>query len=116
MRKIIVLALALGLGACASVTNPITTTRLAQIESGYGIALSAAVAYRDACNKRVISRATCTPVVKKLRIADQQAQAALAVARVAAGAGDTINAVSALTAAQNALSAFQAIEAQYGVK
>lgn len=82
MKKIIVLGFALLLAGCETLSlpsfntpNPVNRTRLAQLESGYGIALSGAVAYRSACLNRVITN--CKANVEKLAAADKSVQVAL---------------------------------------
>lgn len=104
------------LSACATFTNPATRERLATVEASYGVVLSAAVAYRDVCNRRIIARATCTPIVQRMRSYDTRVQAALASARVAVKAGDDLTAGSALVTAQRALTAFQEYQTQHGVR
>lgn len=116
MKTFGVFLVLLTLAACSTFTNPATRERLATIEAGYGVVLSAAVAYRDVCNRRIIARVTCTPVVQRMRDYDTSVQAALASARVAVKAGDDLTAASALVTAQRALTAFQEYQTQHGVR
>lgn len=116
MRILTTIALAVSLAGCGTIANPLTQTRLAQIESSYGIALSAAVAYRDACAKKVIVRAKCAPVVAEMQQADRTAQGALVAARNFVKNNDTINAMTALTAAGTAVNDFLAVQQKYGVQ
>jgi len=115
MKKTLAIFLALGLSACATMNNPLTLNTVASIESAYGVALSAAVAYHDLCAKRQIP-ASCRNVVVQLQAADRKTQGALAAVRALAAAGPTVDATSAIAAAQAALAQFQAVETAYGVK
>lgn len=119
MRKIILLAvLALSLGGCAlfeSFRNPIQRNQLAEIESGYGLALTAAVGYRDLCDKKIIKRATCAPVVSAMQLADRSAEAALNAADDFVEDNPTLDASSVISAARAALTALQNLQAQNGV-
>jgi ABC-type uncharacterized transport system substrate-binding protein len=121
-KLLAVAALALALGGCATIRNPVDVPQLAAIESAYGIALSLAVAYRDlplcrtgtspglqnVCAKR--------SVVVRLQRADRDAQIALAAARSFVRANPTLSAASVLAVAQNAVSALQAIETNEGLR
>lgn len=120
--KIVALVLVLALGGCAngfkvfgSVSNPATPTRLAELESVYGVALSAAVAYRNACAQRIIARASCAPIVAKIQAADRKAQIAIRAARVFIRNNPTLDATTVITNAGAAINAFKAVQATYGV-
>ncbi len=128
MKKLIgIILLSLALTGCgqfnpfSAITNPITANRLAAIESSYGIALSAAVAYRSQrlCKKDEIATieniCAYRSVILQLQAADLKAQAALRVARNYTK-DPTINAFDALNAAQTAVSVFQQLQVQYGVR
>jgi uncharacterized protein YceK len=117
MRKIIIaLTLALSLGACATVQNPINSTQLATIESAYGVVLAGAVAYRNRprCTKTALESVSnlCArrSIVIRLQDADRQAQIALGKARVFTANNPTLDASSLLQAAQAAVNAFSQIQ------
>lgn len=115
MKKIIVLVLALSLGACTSFNNFFHKSQLAEIEAAYGIALVLANSYGDLCKKKVIPQ-TCWVVVKQLQAADRKAEIALDTANDFVRKNPTLNAVTLVSAAQDALASFQQIEAMNGVK
>lgn len=120
MRKLVLaIGLSFSLGACAtfgSVINPITPNRMAAIEGIYGIVLSAAVAYRDACARRVIVRSTCGPVVLQLQTYGRTAQRSVVTARNFIRANPTLDAGSVISAASIAVGEFHAVAAQNGVQ
>ena len=80
----IILAVSLALGGCAQlkeivdngISNPVNTERVVAIKSGYGIALSGAVAYRDSCARRIIPP-DCRLIVPKLVSANRKVEIAL---------------------------------------
>lgn len=121
MKKL-VLVLALILGGCGgfnpfgSIDNPLSPNRLAQVESAYGIALSAAVSYKRACAQRIIARATCTPIVRVLQSYDRRAQVAIRAARTFVRNNPRLDATSIITNASLAVQTFQQAQAQYGVR
>ncbi len=115
-RLLISIVLALSLTACASIQNPVSRTTLVTTESAYGVALSAAVAYRKLCADKAIARATCAPVVARLQAADRKVQLALSNLRVFVKNNPTIDAVSLITAVKDAVDDFQAIANQNGVR
>lgn len=116
MKKLIgIVLLCFTIGACQSFPNPVTTDRLANIESAYGIALSAAVAYRNACANKSIPR-TCRSIVVELQAADRAAQSALVTARSFIKEHPFLDAFDVISAAQQAVSTFQTISTVYGVK
>lgn len=120
MRRILVIGLALALSGCASgfgsVTNPVTRNNLVAAEEAYGIALSGAVAYRKLCNDKVIARAQCAPVVAQLQSADGKVQIALKNLRLFQANNPTVDAVSLVTAVQQAVADFQTVSTVNGVK
>jgi hypothetical protein len=121
----IVLALCLVLAGCSTFQNPINTTRLAEVESAYGIALSAAVAYRSLYN---INRCTASKpesatnicarrsVVLSLQKADREAQVALAAARTFVNNNPTLDASSVINVASQAVGVMRDIESINGIK
>lgn len=102
------LLLVLWLAACAQYQNPVSTNRLATAEAAYGIALSAANAYRDVCNKKIIERKTCAPVVEKLQALDRGVQVALDNLRRFQKEHPFIDAISFIIVIENAVSDFKA--------
>lgn len=117
MRKVLVVLFALGLSACATTfQNPVSRTTLVTSESAYGVALSAAVGYRKLCADKVIARATCAPVVAKLQDADRKVQVALKNLRAFVKDHPTVDAVSLVTAVEDAVEDFRAIASANGVK
>lgn len=109
------LLLALGLSACATFQNPVNQSQLTTVEAAYGTALSIAVAYRDACAQRIIP-SSCRPIVVQMQNFAAKAQGAIVAARTFVSNNPTLSAVTVLTAAQQAVGDFQAVQAQYGVK
>lgn len=133
MRHLASMALlaALTLGGCATnpltgnpvllpaVVNPVTDTRLASIESGYGIALSTANVYID--NYRDGNRCTVSKpesvsnlcsrrsVVLKMQSAIRTASVALGQARGFIARNPTIDATSVIDAAASAVAALSAL-------
>lgn len=119
MKRIIpLIILSLFLSGCAAFAqfrNPIDITTLAQIESGYAITLSAAVSYRDACNKKIIARTTCAPVVLKLQSADRKVQISLRQAREFIRGNPTLDARSLIEAVKRSVDAFKQVALANGV-
>lgn len=124
MRKLLIALVALALAGCATIQNPLNITRLAQVESTYGIALSAANAYRtlyqvNRCKKGQLEayNNVCArrSVVLQLQAADRKAKIALDAARAFVVNNPTVDAGSLIAAAQLAVDAFQKIEADNGV-
>ena len=117
LRKLLPFLLALGLMGCttvASINNPISTPTLAAVESSYGAALSVAVGYRDACAQRLIP-SSCRPIVAQLQTYGRQAQGAVVAARNFVRNNPTIDPVSAVLAAQAAVSDFKEAQTRLGV-
>lgn len=125
---------ALSLGGCAGlgdkiaaikniatldIKNPIAPVDMASIESAYGIALAASVAYAD--RYRAGYRCTTTnlesvsnlcsrrSIVEQLWAADLKAQDAIAKAKAFIARNPTLNAGSLIDAAQTAVAAFRDI-------
>ncbi len=115
LPTIIVCLLLSGCAAFAQYRNPIGIAELAQIESGYGIMLSGAVAYRKACNDRVIARTTCAPVVDKLQAADRIVQLTIKEASSFVRKHPTVSAVDLIQGVKSAVSIFQQIAKSNGV-
>ena len=95
MKKLIPLALLLLLAGCASIPNPVTSDRLTAIKSGYGIALSAAVAYRDSCAQRLIPP-SCRLIVPKIVLANRKVEIALSRLESVRRLGPTVDAGEAI--------------------
>lgn len=69
--------LALSLAGCAgTLPNPVTADRVTTIKSGYGIALAAAVAYRDSCAQRLIP-SSCRTIVPQIVAANRKVEVVL---------------------------------------
>lgn len=125
MKRLLVSALvALSVSACATLQNPINLTRLAQVESAYGIALSLAVGYYqlykiNRCTTTHLESATniCArrSVVVKLQQADRTAQISLQAARKFVNDNPTLDAGALIDAASLAVDAFRQVETANGV-
>lgn len=125
MKRIIVASLlALALSACAlfqGVQNPLNANRLAAAESAYGIALSAAVAYRSlplcktGTTETLANVCARRDVVIKMQAADKIAQVSLKTASQFVRQNPTLDATSLISAVESAVSAFREIQAQEGV-
>ncbi len=116
MKRLAILVLALSLTACASMQNPVSRNTLVTAESGYGVVLSAAVAYRKLCADKAIARAKCAPVVASLQAADRKVQVALKNLRAFVKNNPTVDATSLIIAVKDAVDDFQAIASVNGVK
>lgn len=123
MRKIFVIFVgSIALAGCQtfnpfqSIANPVSNKTLAEVEAGYGVALSAAVSYRQLCAQKVIARANCAPVVAKLQKGSIKVQGAVVAARNFVKQHPTLDATQVIGAAQQALSDFQVVQAANGVK
>lgn len=124
MKRLLIAILALSVSACATLQNPINTTRLAQVESAYGIALSLAVGYYELykvnrCTTTRLESATniCArrSVVIKLQQADRTAQVALQSAQKFVHNNPNLDAGALIDAANLAVDAFRQVEAANGV-
>lgn len=107
-RIVISLLLGLWLTACAQYSNPVTTNRLASAEAVYGMALSAAQGYKDLCNKKIIERKTCGPIVEKGQALDRQVQIALDNLRRFQKEHPFVDAISLIIVVENAVAQFRA--------
>lgn len=128
MRKIfLIIGLAVALGGCSfetvknaiavatsSAVNPVSTTRLSQAVSAYGVTLSGMVAYRDSCNKKLIGR-SCRDIVVKLQEADKKAQVAIIEANTFVKNNPTLNASGVIETAISSINAFKQIAITNGV-
>lgn len=123
--KGMILALALVLGGCAgtlSVPNPVGTSQLGDIESAYGLALTAALTYRNLplCKTGTTISVTnvCArrSVVVQLQSAAAKAQAAVKALRAFVAANPTLNPGTLVAAAQAALATLQSVESANGVQ
>lgn len=110
MKKIIILALALTLSACAGMpksvldggtsifadtTNPVTKERLFQIEATLSTAAAAAVVYRRSCLNGTLP-ASCRSVVEKMRSYSATARGLVKRLRVFVRNNDQVNAIQVL--------------------
>lgn len=141
MRNLLIAAaaalIALSLGGCAgtmqklqvvsdiatlNVKNPVSGRTIEQVETAYGVALAASVAYAD--NYRAGNRCTTTrlesatnlcsrrSIVEKLQAADLKAQDAIAKAKAFIARNPTLNAGSLIDAAQTAVETFRSLTAR----
>lgn len=120
MRIFIVLALAIGIGGCASVPNPISTTNIYQAKNVYSATVKLAGDYRDYCWKRpyavLLRDAVAGPacknrraVVRALVKADDVAFTALTDAETFVRDYPTLDATQVVGAAIRAVGDFQAL-------
>lgn len=120
MRKVI-LILAMALSGCASINNPITLNEIGGMESAYGIALSAAVAYRSLPLCKTATVATVTNVcaqrsiIVKLQTANKSVIVAIHAARDFVANNPTLDPATVIGTAQRAIAGLQAIEAAYNI-
>jgi len=120
-NEIAIICAALLLSGCATYQNPINTSELATVESAYGVALAVAVGYRQLPLCRTGAPTTLTNVcarrsiVIKLQTADRVAQAALIQARSFVKNNPTLDAMTVITVARNAVASFQLVESTNGV-
>lgn len=117
-RLLITITLALTLGGCAlfrAYDNPVGPNQLAAVESAYGIALSVAVAYHDACGRKVIP-SSCRPIVVRMQTVGAVAHRSVITARNFVRQNPTLDASSVVQAARVAVENLKAVQAQYGVQ
>lgn len=132
MRKtilILLLPLALSLGACASLgsigesvlklpagvltestQNPVTPTMLYQVENGLTLAISAALSYKRLCAAKQIDQ-SCREVVRKMQGYTRQAKPILRELRAFVRNNDQVNAQVAFASIRSLLVQFQAAQA-----
>lgn len=125
MRKFLILTVvALVAAGCSLLTpkpNPIGKNELATIEASYGVALSAAVAYRNLrlCKKdeatTVSNVCAKRDVILALQSADRKVMASLQETRAFIKNYPTLDASAYLAAARSALIVFQTIQTQNGI-
>ncbi len=118
----ILFLLSLQIASCASIQNPVNNNQLASVEAGYGIALAAAVAYRNLPLCRTGTTESFSNVcarrsaVVKIQAAGARTQAAIVAARRFVRNNPTLSAYTVIQAAQSALVDFQTTESLYGVR
>lgn len=115
MRKLLGLVLVLFIAGCATMSNPLTVNRLAALESAYGVVLSAAVGYRNACARKALP-VSCRPITAELQKAGLVAQARIVSLRAFVRENPTVDASTLLVAAESAVDAFQQVATVYGVR
>lgn len=115
MHKIIIAFAALVLASCATLQNPITSDRLTTIKEGYGLVLSAAVAYRNSCDQRLIP-SSCRKVVPQLVSADAKVRVALGRLSSIQKLGPSISTAAAIDQLSAAVNDFKVIAASNGVQ
>lgn len=102
----------------ASVQNPVGRTQLAEVEAGYGVALSAAVTYRrlGICRRSQVATlaAPCAQrsVVVTLQQADRNARVAILRARRFVRDYPTVSAVDVIAQARAVVDDFQNLATQ----
>lgn len=123
MRRLIPILLAISLSGCAgmrpmiSIQNPISDNTLASLEASYGLALTAAVAYRNRprCTRTRLESLSylCArrSIVVRLQHADQVAEIALGRAASFIANNPTLDASSLIQAASAAIGAFSELGA-----
>ena len=117
MKKIIILAFALSLTACAGMNkslleggtsvlveaaNPITAERLYQIEASLSTAASAAIVYRRSCLTGALPR-SCRAIVEKIRGYSSTARLMLTRLRVFVRQNDQVNAIKVFLVVQSVI-------------
>lgn len=109
MKRFAVALFALSLGGCATIEklaqgipNPVSADRVVLIKSGYGVALSAAVAYRDSCAQRLIPP-SCRTIVPQIVLANRKVEVALARLESLRKLGPTIDLTEAIGALSDAV-------------
>src|SRR5689334_22266416 len=113
MKRILIIALTLSLGACATVKNPITNNTLGTIIDTYGIADAAFIAYKSLprCTKTNNFSATNICHKRSVLVAGQNYDSAVnsAINKAVAfqRANPTLDASSYIQAAQTALDTFK---------
>lgn len=119
MRKFFIACSMLALAGCASISNPVSTTEVYNLEASYGVLSSAAKAYLllPACptgtNFSIQNICHLRSASGPIASADVKARAALTLAEKFVRDNPTISAASAISAAQAAVAAFQTISIQY---
>ena len=114
MKRILSLVIVLLVAGCATLQNPITADRLTTIKSGYGIALSAAVAYRDSCAQRLIPP-SCRLIVPQIVNANRKVEVALARLNSLKQLGPTIDVTQAIDQLSGAVNDLKVIIPAGGV-
>jgi len=111
-----------GTSLTATVQNPVGRKELAVVENAYGLALVAAVNYRrlGICKTGTVESfgnpCARRDVVLQLQAADRKARSALIPARRFVRNNPTLNAFSAIAAAQAAVADFQTVLSTNGVR
>lgn len=112
--------LAGGSSLTASIQNPVGLNELAAVEAAYQAALVAAVNYRRFCYSDKIENlpSVCAKrreMVLTMQAAQKRVKPALVALRYFVRNNDTVNAISALNYARQAVMDFQATASSYGV-
>ena len=133
MKKILVIALALSLGGCATVsevasnistavtavtvgvTNPVTKKDLYQVENGMIIAFAGLNAYKRVCAAGTIDP-SCKDVIRTLQVYTRQLPTLLANTRAFVKSGDQVSARTAYNALTDLYSRFKSIATANNVK
>jgi len=116
-RILAILFVGIFVASCTYKDNPIDRNELAVIYSGYGVALSAAVAYRNLpiCVKGGTKICAKRAVVVKLQEADKKVQIALIETSNFVKNYPTLSPVAYIEASKSAIRVFQAVLVENGI-
>ena len=120
-RVLAAVIFAIGVSAC-TLSLPTSNNQVAGVYSAYGIALSAAVAYRNRPLCKTGETTTLSNicaerhVVVAIQSADRQAQGALTAMANFVKNNPTLDASNVIIAAQQAVADFNKVESTYGVQ
>jgi len=115
MKKLIVLAFALSLAACATIQNPFSRDELAAIEASVGTAVTTFNGYKQLCADRIIPP-SCRTAVQAVQVHIPQVRGALNSARNFVKNYPQLSPAASIGAVQAALGDFLAAQSKYGVK
>ena len=122
MKKLLIVAIAIWVGACAQIKNPITNNQLGGMIDTYGIAQSALIAYRGLPRCTVSNNFSVTHICYKrsvlvqAQLYDASANKAIHQAVSFTQNNPNLDATSVIGAAQTALNIFTAFETANGIK
>lgn len=125
MKKVIVIALAIGLGGCVTaVRNPISKTQIYNLENSYGVVQSLAAGYASepfcpngtSITQSILKFCAIPSAVVAIGKADIKARSALREAQQFVTSNPTLDAGALIDAARIAIDAARVIETSYGLK
>lgn len=117
-RFILLLALALPLGACAMLpqyNNPLKPNTFAAVQNSYGAALAVFVNYREACAQRLIPQ-TCRTAVQTLQPYIRKAEGARQAALNFIARYPKLDATKVIFAMQDAVNDFKVVQMEAGIR